>query len=65
MSTVADCPNEVGRQRAVEVIRNGERAGGQSKWPGRRMGRGNWPEFCDGAASADDDDVLPCLHSVE
>ena len=29
------------------------------------MGRGNWPEFRDGAASANHNDVLPCRHSVE
>lgn len=29
------------------------------------MGRGNWPEFRDGAASADDNDVLTCLYAVE
>jgi|694.fasta_scaffold10377_18 hypothetical protein len=29
------------------------------------MGRGNWPKFCDWAASADDNDVLTCLHSVQ
>jgi hypothetical protein len=29
------------------------------------MGHGNWPEFRDWASSADDKDVLACLHSVE
>lgn len=29
------------------------------------MGRGKWPEFCNWAASADDNDVLTCLHAVE
>jgi len=29
------------------------------------MGRGNWPEFRDWAASADHNDVLTCLYSVE
>ena len=29
------------------------------------MGRGNWPEFCNWAASADNNNVLTCLHAVE
>ena len=56
---------DVGGQWAVEIVRDGERAGGKPERPGRRRGRGDGTDFRDRAAPADDDDVLPGLDSGE
>jgi len=54
---------DVGGQWGVEIVGNGERAGGKPERPGRRRGRGDGTDFRDRPAPSDDDDVLPGLDS--
>jgi hypothetical protein len=58
-------PEDVVGKRAVEVVWNSERTGSQTERSRGQWGSREWPKFGNWTATADDNDTLPCLNSVE
>ncbi len=60
-----ELPQDLTRQRRVEIVRNRERPGTEAKGPWTRRRRGKRPELGDGSAITDDDKVLPGFDPVQ
>jgi hypothetical protein len=63
-SSPLEPPQDLLRQRRVEVVRDRECPSAEAKWARFGLGGGDGPQLSDRAASADYDEVLPGLNPV-